>query len=157
MTASAQLDARIDWAGTLAGLVAAFPSPSFPKGTLAYTTDFGPVYWNGSFWENQTAATTAGNATITQAAGTPITAELVNVTGAAASAVTLPASVPGNVITVHNISAFSVSVFPNAGGTTTEKINALGNNAAIVMPTNTSAAFTCAIAGQWFTVPRVPS
>lgn len=102
-------------------------------------------------------ATIAGNATVTQAAGTPITAMLVNITAAGAAAATLPASQPGLELTVHNISAFNVTVFPNAGGTTTEKINALGSNAGIVMATATSTVFTCNVAGQWWTVPRVPS
>ena len=102
-------------------------------------------------------STIAANATITQAAGTPVAAMLVNVTSGAAGAVTLPASQPGLEMTVHNISAFTVSVFPNAGGTGTEKINSGGANAALSMPTNTSTVFTCNIAGQWWTVPRVPS
>lgn len=157
MTADAKLDRRIDFVGTLLLLQTTFPTPQFPAGTQAYTTDFGLVCWNGSFWENNTAATVAGNTTVTQAAGTLIAAELCNITGGAATAVTLPVSVPGNVITIHNISAFNVSVFPSAAGTGTEKINALGSNAAIVMATNTSTAFTCAVAGQWYTVPRVPS
>lgn len=157
MTADAKLDRRIDWFGTLAALVAAYPNPQFPQGTQAYSTDFGLVTWNGFFWENNTAATIAANTTVTQAAGTPLIAEMCNLTATAAGAVTLPASVPGNIITAHNISAFTVTVFPNAGGTTTEKINALANNAGIAMPTNTSTAFTCVIAGQWYTVPRVPS
>ena len=158
MTASATIDKRIDWSSTLAALVAAFPTgPGGPAGVSAYTTDFGQVIWNGLFWENNTAGTFAANLTVTQAAGTPLTAELCNITATAAGAVTLPASVPGNIIAVHNISAFSVSVFPNAGGTTTEKINALSANSAIVMATNTSASFTCAVAGQWYTVPRLPS
>jgi hypothetical protein len=158
MTASAQLDGRIDFKGTLAALVAAFGSASgFPAGTQAYTTDFGLVIWNGTYWENNTAGTIAASTTVTQAAGTPLTDELCNITSTAAGAVTLPPSVPGNIITVHNISTFNVSVFPNAAGTTTEKINALGANAAIVLATNTSTSFTCAVAGQWYTVPRVPS
>ena len=101
--------------------------------------------------------TLVANATITQAAGTPITAMLNNITAAGAGAVTLPVSAPGLEITVHNISAFTVSVFPNAGGTTTEKINAGASNAAQTMATNTSTVYTCAVAGQWWTVPRVPS
>jgi hypothetical protein len=105
----------------------------------------------------QQSGSVAGNTTITQAAGTAIGAELNEITGGAATAVTLPASIPGMIITIHNVSAFNVSVFPNAGGTTTEKINALGNNAAYVMATNTSTQFTCTIAGQWRTVPRVAS
>jgi hypothetical protein len=157
MTASPQIDGRLDWNGTLALLQATFPAPAFPKGTYAWTTDFGFVNWNGVTWAMQNSATIAANTTVTQAAGTPITAELCNITSTAAGAVTLPASVPGMIITVHNISAFNVSVFPNAGGTTTEKINALGANAALVLATNVSTQLTCAVAGQWFTVPRVPS
>lgn len=156
-TANPALDKRIDWSSTLAALVAAYSSPSFPVGTSAYTTDFGQVIWTGAFWENNTANTFAANLTVTQAAGTPLTAELCNLTASAAGAVTLPVSVPGNILTVHNISAFNVTVFPNAGGTTTEKINALSSNAGYVMATNTSTAFTCCVAGQWYTVPRVAS
>lgn len=46
MTANAALDGRIDWFGTYAALVAAFPNPPFPNGTLANTTDQGLQYWN---------------------------------------------------------------------------------------------------------------
>lgn len=103
-------------------------------------------------------STIAANATGTQASGTAITAMLTNVTSTGASqSVTLPASVPGLEMTVHNISANTILVFPNAGGTGTEKINALSANASLSMPTNTSTVFTCNVAGQWFTVPRVPS
>lgn len=102
-------------------------------------------------------ATIAANATNTQASGTPVTAMLTNVTATATGSVTLPASVAGLELTVHNISAFSVNVFPNAGGTGSEKINALAANAALAMAANTSTVFTCNTAGQWFTVPRVPS
>ena len=72
---------------------------------------------------------------------------------------TLPASAVGMVITIHSVTAANIlSVFPNAGGTTTEKINALGANAALVFPgALASTQFTCAVAGQWYTVPRVPS
>ena len=157
MTASAQLDGRIDWNNTLAALVAAYAAPNFPQGTRAYTTDFGVVQWNGSYWEGDTAATIAANTTVTQAAGTLITAELCNLTATAAGAVTLPASVPGLNITIHNISAFTITVFPSAGGTTTEKINALSANAGYAIATNLSTTFTCAAAGQWYTVPRVAS
>jgi hypothetical protein len=157
MTASAALDGRIDWSGTLAALIAAYPNPVQPKGVSAYTTDFGLVIWNGSFWENQTAVTIAASTTVTQAAGTPVTAELCNVTSTAAGAVTLPASVPGNMITIHNISAFTVSVFPNAGGTGTEAINGGTANAALAVATSKSTTFTCAVPGAWWTVPRTPS
>jgi hypothetical protein len=46
MSASAQLDGRIDWNQSKAALVAAFPTPSFPNGTWAPTTDHGIVVWN---------------------------------------------------------------------------------------------------------------
>lgn len=157
MTASAATDLRIDWYSTLASLIATFPNPQYPRGTQAYTTDFGVVYWNGSFWENVTATTIAASTTVTQAAGTPLTAELCNITSTAAGAVTLPASVPGNVITVHNLSAFNVSVFPNAGGTGTEAINGGSANAALVVAAAKSTTFTCAVPGAWWTVPRIPS
>jgi hypothetical protein len=102
--------------------------------------------------------TIAANVGGTQGTGTPITAMLNNITAAGASySVTLPASAPGLEITVHNISSQTVLVFPNAGGTTTEVINALSANASISMSTNTSTVFTCVVAGQWYTVPRVPS
>jgi hypothetical protein len=152
MTAS-DIDGRIDWSGTLAQLIAAFPNPTLRKGTLAYTTDFGAVYFNGSVWANQTPATIAASTTVTQAAGTAITAELVNITATAAGAVTLPPSVPGNSIALLNISTFNVTVFPN----TNETINGLSANAGLVMASAKSAQFTCAVPGQWVTVPRVPS
>ena len=102
-------------------------------------------------------STIAANATNTQASGTLVNTMLVNVTAGAAGSVTLPPSTPGLEMTVHNISAFTVSVFPSAGGTGTEKINSGGSNAALAMPTNTSTVFTCNVAGQWWTVPRTPS
>lgn len=102
-------------------------------------------------------ANLTGSATLTQAAGTAVTTMLANVTAGAASAVTLPVSAPGLEITVHNISAFAVSVFPNAAGTGTEKINSGASNAAQSMPANTSTVYTCTVTGQWFSVPRVPS
>lgn len=102
--------------------------------------------------------TIAANSTVTQAAGTPVTAMLNNVTAAAAGAVTLPASSPGLEITVHNISAANaITVFPNAGGTGAEKINAGGSNVGQAMGVNQSTVYTCAVAGQWYSVPRIPS
>lgn len=103
------------------------------------------------------SATIAGNTTVTQAAGTPITTMLNNVTATAAAAATLPPSVPGLEIVVHNISAFTVTVFPNAGGTGTENINGGAANAGLALATNTSTTFTCTIAGAWWSVPRTPS
>lgn len=46
MTADAKLDGRIDWFGTKAALIAAFPNPAFPTGTYAPTTDQGVQEWN---------------------------------------------------------------------------------------------------------------
>jgi len=151
---------------TVDGAVATTGVKQMPNSTVLY------VCHTAGVWETEGLATgfepglglqtvsngtIAGNATVTQAAGTPVTTSLTNVTAAAAAAVTLPVSVAGLEITIHNISANNVSVFPNAGGTTTETINALSANAAIVMATNTSTTFTCTVAGQWYTVPRVPS
>lgn len=104
-------------------------------------------------------AVIAGNATVTQAAGTPVTASVNHVTSAAnPTAITLPVSTPGLQITVALASATNgVTVFPNAGGTGTEQINALAANAGYAMSALTSTTFICAVAGQWFTVPRVAS
>jgi len=107
---------------------------------------------------------TLSNAAVTASSGGaqgggPISA-LVNMVSAGASgySVTLPVSVPGLCITIHCITASNtVKVYPNAGGTTTEAINALGANAAITMAATTSAQFCCQTAGQWYTIPRVPS
>lgn len=104
-------------------------------------------------------AVVAASTTVTQAGGTPITASVNHVTATSnPGAVTLPPSTPGLQITIALATAAdAVSVFPNAGGTGTETINALAANAALSMSALTSATFICAVAGQWFTVPRVPS
>jgi hypothetical protein len=157
-TWDAKNDGKIFWNSTLALLIAAMPNPQFPPGTMAYTSDFGWVSWNANgYWENNTANTFASNTTVSQAAGTLLTSEICNMTAGAAGACTLPPSVPGQALMVHNISGFNITVFPSAGGTGSEKINSLAANAGIVMATNTSTTFTCCVAGQWYTVPRVPS
>lgn len=123
-----------------------------------YTEGLAQGFQRGTSLTTFSSATVAANVGGTQALGTALTTMLVNVTSAGSNySVTLPVSVPGLDITVHNISANTVLVFPNAGGTTTEKINALSANASISMATATSCQFTCASAGQWYTVPRVPS
>lgn len=157
MTADAKLDRRIDFTGTLAQLQAAFPSPQFPPGTWCWVTDFGFVTWNGATWAMQNSAALPALTGGTQGTSPLITAELVNMSATAAAGALLPASVSGMVVTAHNISAFSISVFPSAAGTGTEKINALTANNPLVMATNTSTQFTCQVAGQWYTVPRLPS
>jgi hypothetical protein len=123
-----------------------------------YTEGLAQGFQRGTSLTTFSSAQVAANATGTQASGTPIVTMLVNVTSASNNySVTLPVSAPGLDITIHNISANTVKVFPNAAGTTTETINALSANAAISMTTATSCQFTCVTAGQWYTVPRVPS
>jgi len=122
-----------------------------------YTEGLATGFQPGTSLQTFSAAQIAANATNTQAAGTPVASMLVNVTAGAAGSVTLPVSASGLEITVHNISAYTVSVFPNAGGTGTEKINSGAANAALSLPTGTSTVFTCQTAGQWYTVPRTPS
>jgi hypothetical protein len=104
-------------------------------------------------------ATIAANSGAAQSGATPLTATINMVTSAgSAYSVLLPVSVPGMYLDVYTTTATNtVAVFPNAGGTTTEVINALAANAGITMATRTSARFACAVAGQWYTLPRVPS
>ena len=99
------------------------------------------------------SATIAANTANTQAAGTPVIAMVVKVTATAAGSILLPKSVAGTEITLHNSSAFAVSVFAQVG----DVINALAANAALSLPTGTSVTFTAISAGLWFTVPRIPS
>lgn len=90
-----------------------------------------------------------------QANGVPITASMTRVTtvGAAGDSVTLPASIPGNQLMVTNAAAVnSMNVFPNAGGTGTEQINALGANAAFAVAAGKTVTFNCYTAGQWHTL-----
>ena len=122
-----------------------------------YTEGLATGFQRGTSLQTFSAAQIAANATNTQAAGTPITTMLANVTAGAAGSATLPVSASGLEITAHNISTFAVNVFPNAGGTGTEKINAGAANAALSLPAGTSTVFTCQTAGQWYTVPRTPS
>lgn len=161
MTASAQLDGRIDWSGTLAALIAAAPGPGIPAGTFAWTTDFGRVNFTGGIWtpSSGSAATIVANSGGVQAGATVLTARVNNVSSAGvAYSVVLPVSSPGLEVTVLSITATNtVKVFPNAGGTTTEVINALAANAGITFAALTSATFYCVVAGQWYTSPRVPS
>lgn len=103
----------------------------------------------------------AANSTGTQASGTPITSGVRIVTvssGGSAYSVTLPPSVPGMRVTVVTTTATNtVAVFPNAGGTGSETINALSANGGITMAAKTRADFVCVVAGQWYTVPLLPS
>lgn len=161
MTASAQLDGRIDWTSTLAALIAAAPGPGIPNGTFAWTTDYGRVNFTGGTWtpSGGSAVTVAANSGAAQVGATPLTARVNAVTSAgSAFSVLLPVSAPGLEVTVLTTTATNtVAVFPNAGGTTTETINALSANAGITMLARTSTTFYCVVAGQWFTSPRIPS
>ena len=124
-----------------------------------YSEGIATGYVQGQGFQTLQYANIAANATGTQASGTAVTG-MVNFVSSAGSAysITLPVSAPGMCITIHSISATNtVAVFPNAGGTTTEKINALSANASITMGALTSAQFCCGVAGQWYTLPRVPS
>jgi hypothetical protein len=93
-----------------------------------------------------------------QAAGTPITTQIVAVTsGSGSYSVTLPPSAPGLEIVLLNNTGNSILVWPNAGGTGTERINVLAANTQMSFGSFFSAIFTCVVAGQWWTVPRTPS
>ncbi len=57
-------------------------------------------------------------------------------------------------ITVINAAAANpMNVYPNAGGTTTETINALSANAAYSQVAAKVVTFFCVTAGQWHTLP----
>lgn len=124
-----------------------------------YSEGLATGYVKGQGFQTLQYANIAANATGTQASGTAITGMINAVSSAgAAYSVTLPVSAPGMSITIVCTTATNtVAVFPNAGGTTTETINALAANAGITMAALTSATFVCTTAGQWYTVPRVPS
>ena len=61
MSANAQLDGRIEWAGTLAALVAGVNASQFPHGTLSTTSDAGPVFWNATAQAWQPMVSAGGN------------------------------------------------------------------------------------------------
>ncbi len=123
-------------------------------GTFAANVPFGSGDYILRSCNSYTASTTQ-----TQAGGTPLYHEINAVASAhAADAVTLPESSPGMVVTVLLTTASNTcKVFPNAGGTGTETINALTANAAITMAALTRAQFICVVAGQWWTLSLLPS
>ena len=158
-SANATLDGRIDWASTFAALVAANPAPAFPVGTMAYTTDLGTVRWNGANWQMNTSVDNLiANSGGVQAGATPLTASInrVATVGGAGYSVLLPASAPGMSLTVINAGANSTNVFPNAGGTGSEKVNALAANAAFALGAGKTVELVCCTAGQWHSVPLAP-
>src|ERR1700722_12504658 len=94
--------------------------------------------------DNITAGTTH-----TQAGGTPLVSDLNTVlTASNNDAVTLPVSVPGMDIEVSNYSANTIQIWPNAAGTKSEQINALGANVAFSLAANKTAEFYCTASGQ---------
>ena len=127
-------------------------------GTLLGFTSGADLGFSGSI-PLFSVATVAANSGGAQTGATPLISGINMVSSAANGySVLLPASVPGMQLSVYATTAsHTVAVFPNAGGTTTEVINALSANAAITMSALTSATFACAVAGQWYTLPRVPS
>ena len=129
------------------------------EGDNWYSEGLGTGYAKALGLQTLQYASIAANSTGTQASGVAVTAS-INLVSSAGSAysVTLPVSQPGLAITIAcTTGTNTVAVFPNAGGTTTETINALSANAGITMSALTSATFVCAVAGQWYSVPRVPS
>lgn len=124
-------------------------------------TDAEMISGNATINVKFTTASIAANATGTQASGTLIPASSANVavsSAGAAYSVTLPPSTPGlEIDIVCTTTTNTVIVFPSAGGTGTEKINALSANAGLTMAALSSATFMCMVAGQWWTSPRVPS
>ena len=90
----------------------------------------------------------------TQATGTPINAQTNIVISVSGHSVTLPPSSPGLCISLLLItSGATCLVFPAPG----EFINALAVNTDISMAALTGTTFCCAVAGQWYTIPRTPS
>lgn len=151
-----QLDGILDWTSTFAALIAAFPSPNFPVGTQAFTTDMGSVRWTGANWEmdialdGQTAHAGGGQGSATLIAASMVRFSTVVTAGDSAI---LPASKPGmNIIVTNATAATSMNVFPAVG----DAINALGANAAFALGGGKSVTFICYTSGQWHTVPLVP-
>lgn len=60
----------------------------------------------------------------------------------------LIAATPGLAITIANIAANSMNVFPNTG----DQINALGANTAFALAGGKTADFYCATAGRWHAI-----
>jgi hypothetical protein len=99
-----------------------------------------------TFTDNITASTTH-----TAAGGVALVSDLNTVlTASANDAVTLPVSVPGMDIEVSNYSANTIQIWPNAAGTKTEQINALGANISFSLAAGKTAEFYCTASGQWY-------
>jgi hypothetical protein len=145
----------IDDVATATGVAQMVNSVCLYSCTLAtkwYAEGLGSGYAGAFPTVSYTEGITAGT-TQTQAGGTPITTALNRVTTANTNdGVTLPVSAPGMQVTVINASANTIKVYPNAGGTGTEQINAVGANAAYTIATVKSVSFYCTLAGQWHTI-----
>lgn len=141
MTASTQLDGRLDSTTPLGA-----PQSTFPN-----------VLCTGFFFESSADSITA-RAGGGQALGTLLTAQQnrVPTVVTAADSVKLVVSQKGIQQMVTNASANSLNVFPNDGGTGTEAINALGANAAFALGAGKTVTFVCYTAGIWHTIPLVP-
>lgn len=101
-----------------------------------------------SFVDGVTASTTH-----TQAGGVSIGSVITRVTTASSNdALTLPVSAGGLVLTVINASSSTIAIYPNAGGTGSETINALAANAAYTLATTKVVQFICTVPGQWHTL-----
>jgi hypothetical protein len=124
-----------------------------------YTEGLATGFAKSSGLQTLTYSAITNNVTNTQASGTAIASQICIVTNSSnPGSVTLPVSAPGLSITVRNTSATNVTnVFPNAGGTTTETINALSANAAYAMTGIVGTTFNCVVAGQWYTSPVTAS
>lgn len=149
------LDLRLQWSGTFAGLVATYPAPPFPVGTMAYTTDMGSVRWTGTNWEMDNAVDgLVAHAGGGQGSATPVSASMARfaTVATAGDSSLLPASKPGMNLLVTNAGVASMNVFPNG----TDAINALGASGAFALGAGKSCTFVCYTSGQWHTVPLVP-
>lgn len=65
-----------------------------------------------------------------------------------------PVNTIGQIMYITNAAAAnSLNVFPSTG----QAINAGGTNGAFALPVTFTVAFICGTAGQWYTMPKVPS
>lgn len=107
-----------------------------------------PSTFTGAVTANVTANTTG-----TQAGATALGygVSQVATAGAAASAVILPAAVPGEYCTVINDGANTIQVF----GTSSDTINGIAAATGCVQMASSEITYWCAVAGQWRATPAV--
>lgn len=130
-------------------------TPAWLAALMAQTSsvngNFNNITLAGLLFESAVGGITA-NATGTQGAATPLTAEVNRITTAANaaapfSAVALMAAVAGLTILVINKGANPAQVFP-AG---TDAIDGLSASASVTQMANSMVIYTCVTAGQWDT------